>query len=121
MSVISAPPHAEAAPSEADAASPANAKVKRIGEQKEEIDVSSSLARLAQYSVTPEQVKKALEGRNVVHYAGAVPTQHGKPPIQTTGAFEGEAQIRRVMIDVSPTGQPVYIGDLANVDRVYKE
>ena len=96
-------------------------KVKRIGEQKEEIDVSSSLGRLAQYSVTPEQVKKALEGRNVVHYAGAVPTQRGKPPIQTTGAFEGEAQIRRVMIDVSPTGQPVYIGDLANVDRVYKD
>ena len=96
-------------------------KVKRIGEQKEEIDVSSSLSRLSQYSVTPEQVMKALEGRNMVHYAGAVPTEHGKPPIQTTGAFEGEEQIRRVMIDVSRTGQPVYIGDLANVDRVYKD
>ena len=96
-------------------------KVKRIGEQKEEIDVSSSTSRLAQYSVTPEKVMKALEGRNIVHYAGAVPTQHGKPPIQTTGAFEGEEQIRRVMIDVSRTGQPVYIGDLANVDRVYKD
>jgi multidrug efflux pump subunit AcrB/outer membrane protein TolC len=96
-------------------------KVKRIGEQKEEIDVSSSLSRLAQYSVTPEQVMKALEGRNMVHYAGAVPTEHGKPPIQTTGAFEGEAQIRRVMIDVTRTGQPVYIGDLANVERTYKD
>jgi multidrug efflux pump subunit AcrB len=72
-------------------------------------------------SVTPEQVKKALEGRNMVHWAGAVPTEYGKPPIQTTGAFEGEQQIRRVMIDLSPTGQPVYIGDLANVDRVYKD
>src|SRR4030095_4647705 len=88
-------------------------KVKRIGEQKEEIDVASSLSRLAQYSVSADQVKKALEGRNMVHYAGAVPTEHGKPPIQTTGAFEGEEQIRRVMIDVSRTGQPVYIGDLA--------
>ena len=96
-------------------------KIKRIGEQKEEIDVSSSLSRLSQYSVTPEQVMKALEGRNMVHYAGAVPTEHGKPPIQTTGAFEGEQQIRRVMIDVSRTGQPVYIGDLANVERVYKD
>ena len=75
-------------------------KVKRIGEQKEEIDVSSSLSRLSQYSVNPDQVIKALEGRNMVHYAGAVPTERGKPPIQTTGAFEGEEQIRRVMIDV---------------------
>jgi len=96
-------------------------KVKRIGEQKEEIDVSSSLSRLAQYSVQPEQVTRALEGRNMVHFAGAVPTERGKPPIQATGAFEAEEQIRRVMIDVSRTGQPVYIGDLANVDRVYKD
>jgi len=96
-------------------------KVKRIGEQKEEIDISSSLSRLAQYSVTPDKVYKALEGRNMVHYAGAVPTENGKPPIQTTGAFEGEEQIRRVMIDVSHTGQPVYIGDFANVERVYKD
>jgi multidrug efflux pump subunit AcrB/outer membrane protein TolC len=96
-------------------------KVKRIGEQKEEIDVSSTLSRLSQYSVSAEQVMKALEGRNMVHYAGAVPTQSGKPPIQATGAFETEDQIRHVMIDVSRTGQPVYIGDLANVDRVYKD
>jgi len=96
-------------------------KVKRIGEQKEEIDVSSTLDRLSQYAVSPEQVMKALEGRNMVHYAGAVPTDRGKPPIQATGAFEAEGQIRHVMVDVTRTGQPVYIGDLANVDRVYKD
>ena len=96
-------------------------KIKRIGEQKEEIEVTSSLDRLAQYEVRPEQVMKALEGRNIVHYAGAVPTERGKPPIQATGTFENEDQIRRVMIDVSRTGQPVYIGDLANVERVYKD
>jgi len=96
-------------------------KVKRIGEQKEEIDVTSSLGRLSQYSVQPEQVMRALEGRNMVNYAGAVPTERGKPPIQATGAFQGEDQIRHVMIDVSRTGQPVYIGDLANVERVYKD
>jgi len=96
-------------------------KVKRIGEQKEEIDVSSTLDRLAQYAVTPEQVVKALQGRNMVHYAGAVPTDRGKPPIQATGAFEAEGQIRHVMVDVTHTGEPIYIGDLGNVDRVYKD
>ncbi len=96
-------------------------KVKRIGEQKEEIEITSSLGRLSQYSVNPDQVMKALMGRNMVHYAGAVPTERGKPPIQATGAFQGEDQIKRVMIDVSRTGQPVYIGDLADVGRVYKD
>ena len=47
--------------------------------------------------------------------------QRGKPPIQATGAFQTEDQIRRVMVDVTHTGQPVYIGDLANVQRVYKD
>ena len=36
----------------------------------------------------------------MVHYAGAVPTEHGKPPIQSTGAFQTEEQIRHVMVDV---------------------
>ena len=42
-------------------------KIKRIGEQKEEIDVSSSLDRLSQYSVTPEQV---IEGARGPEYGG---------------------------------------------------
>ena len=96
-------------------------KVKRIGEQKEELEVRSDLDRLSQYSFKPEQVENALKGRNMVNYAGAVPTQHGKPPIEATGKFQSEEQIRRVMIDVSKTGQPVYIGDLASVERVYQD
>jgi multidrug efflux pump subunit AcrB/outer membrane protein TolC len=96
-------------------------KIKRIDEQKEEIEVTGSLDRLSQYAVTPEQFMNALKGRNSVHYAGAVPTERGKPPIQSTGAFQTEDQIRRVMIDVTRTGQPVYVGDIADVQRMYKD
>ncbi|MBV8819038.1 MAG: efflux RND transporter permease subunit, partial [Acidobacteriaceae bacterium] len=96
-------------------------KVKRIDEQKEQIEVVGSLDRLSQYSVTPEQITKALDGRNMIHYAGAVPTEHGKPPIQSTGAFQTEEQIRRVMVDVTRAGQPVYVADLADVQRMYKD
>ena len=96
-------------------------KVKRIDEQKEEIEVTGSLDRLSQYAVTPDQVMRALQGRNMVHDAGSVSTEHGKPPIETTGAFQTEEQLRHVMVDVTPTGQPVYIGDLAQVQRMYKD
>lgn len=96
-------------------------KIKRIDEQKEEIEVTGSLDRISQYSVTADQVIKALQGRNMVQYAGAVPTERGKPPIQTTGAFQTEDQIRHLMVDVTRTGQPVYMGDLAGVERVYKD
>jgi multidrug efflux pump subunit AcrB/outer membrane protein TolC len=96
-------------------------KVKRIDEQKEAIEVTGSLDRLSQYAVTPDQVMRALQGRNMVHDAGSVPTEHGKPPIETTGAFQTEEQLRHVMVDVTPTGQPVYIGDVAQVQRMYKD
>jgi multidrug efflux pump subunit AcrB/outer membrane protein TolC len=96
-------------------------KIKRIDEQKEEIEVTGSLDRLSQYAVTPDQVMRALQGRNMVHDAGSVSTEHGKPPIETTGAFQTEEQLRHVMVDVTRTGQPVYLGDLAQVQRMYKD
>jgi multidrug efflux pump subunit AcrB/outer membrane protein TolC len=96
-------------------------KVKRIDEQNEEIEVTGSLDRLSQYAVTPDHVMRALQGRNMVHSAGSVPTERGKPPIESTGAFQTEEQIRHVMVDVTRTGQPVYIGDLAQVQRMYKD
>jgi len=48
---------------------PAVSKIKRIGDQKEQIDISTSSERLAQYSVNPLKMIHALEGRNAVEYA----------------------------------------------------
>jgi multidrug efflux pump subunit AcrB/outer membrane protein TolC len=100
---------------------PAVSKIKRIGDQKEEIDISTSTERLSQYAVNPLKVMQALQGRNTPQYAGRVPTEQNKVPIESGGRLQTEDQIRQVMVDVSPTGQPVYIGDLATVDRVYKD
>ncbi len=99
----------------------ATSKIRRLGEQQEAIEITSSLERLSQYAVNPLKIIQALQGRNTVQYAGAVPTAGGKPPIDTGGAFQTEDQIRRVMIDVSPRGQPVYIGDIAEVHRLYRD
>lgn len=96
-------------------------KIKRYGEQKEQILVTSSLERISQYSVDLLHVIGALQQRNVVAYAGALETGAGKAPLKTTGLFQTEDQIRRVMVDVSRTGQPVYLGDLARVERRYQD
>ena len=100
---------------------PAVSKIKRIGDQKEEIDISTSSERLSQYSVNPLKVMGALQGRNTPHFAGRVPAGESKVPINSGGRIQTEDEIRQIMVDVSPTGQPVYIGDLANVERVYKD
>ncbi|MFZ1087507.1 MAG: efflux RND transporter permease subunit [Terracidiphilus sp.] len=100
---------------------PAVSKIKRTGDQKEEIDISASSEKLAQYAVNPQKMMQALSGRNTVEYAGRVPAGESKAPIEAGGSFDTEEQIGRVMIDLSPAGQPVYVSDVADVTRIYKD
>jgi multidrug efflux pump subunit AcrB/outer membrane protein TolC len=101
---------------------PMVSKIHRIGDQPEAIEVDSSNAQLSQYGVTPFQVMQALQGRNTVEYAGRVSDGNNKVPIQSGDRLHSEDDIRKIMVDVShTTGQPVYIRDLANVHRTYKD
>ena len=100
---------------------PAVSKIKRIGDQKEEIDIGTSSERLAQYGVNPMKVMRRCRDATPSQFAGRVPAGQSKVPIKSGGRLKTEDQIRQVMVDVSPTGQPVYIGDLATVERVYKD
>jgi multidrug efflux pump subunit AcrB/outer membrane protein TolC len=100
---------------------PAVSKIRRIGDQKEEIDIDTSTERLAQYAVNPQKVMLALQGRNTIQFAGRVPAEQSKVPIESGGRLQSEDEIRQLLVDVSPTGQPVHIGDLADVRRVYKD
>ena len=100
---------------------PAASKIKRIGDQKESIEVTGSWERLSQYGVDPRKIEQALQGRNTILFGGRVPSGDSKIPIEANGPFQTEEQIRQIMVDVSPTGQPIYLGDLAKVNRVYKD
>jgi multidrug efflux pump subunit AcrB/outer membrane protein TolC len=96
-------------------------KLATYGEQSEEIRITSSLERLSQYFADPLRVVQALQQRNVILSSGAVDAEATKAPLHTTGLFATEEQIRNVLVDVSRTGQPVYIRDFANVERVYQD
>ncbi|MCU0247341.1 MAG: efflux RND transporter permease subunit [Bryobacter sp.] len=100
----------------------ATSKIKRFGEQKEQILVTGSLERIAQYGLSPAQVVQALQSRNTVQFAGRFETGNMTAPIETSGLFQSADQIKRLMIGVSnQTGTPIYLGDLANVERRYQD
>lgn len=101
---------------------PAVSKIKRLGEQKEQIYVTSSWERLSQYGVTAFQVIGSLQQKNAVMESGALETEIGRVAMRTSGLFQAEEQIRRQVVGVSPlTGHPIYLGDFANVERRYAE
>jgi multidrug efflux pump subunit AcrB len=100
---------------------PAVSKVKRIGEQSEKIYVTSSMERLVQYGITPLHLIAALQDENVIAPAGAFDAAQTRAPIQTTGLYRSEDQIRRQIAGISPQGASIYLGDLATVERRYAD
>jgi multidrug efflux pump subunit AcrB/outer membrane protein TolC len=96
---------------------PAVSKVKRIGEQKERIYVTSSMQRVVQFGITPLHLAGALQGQNVIAPAGAIDAGQTRAPIRTSGLFVKEDEIKRQLVGMSPTGAPIYVGDVADVTR----
>ena len=98
------------------------AKLRRYGEQKEQIRITGSLQRISQYFANPAQVVQALRQRNIIEDSGSLLTPGEDVPLKTNGLLVTEDQIKKILVDVSPnTGQPVYIGDFANVERRYQD
>jgi multidrug efflux pump subunit AcrB/outer membrane protein TolC len=102
-------------------AMPAVSKIERIGDQNERIDIAESQQKLSQYRVNPQHVIQALEGHSEAAYAGRVPAGTDKANVDARGRFHSEDDIRNLMVDVSQTGVPVYLKDLATVNRVYED
>ncbi|BBO89493.1 efflux RND transporter permease subunit [Desulfosarcina ovata] len=96
-------------------------KMARYGGQTEQIQVTSSMARISQHLADPVQVLRALQQRNVISESGSLDSGPVDAPLRTTGVFGSEADIRNVMVNVSRDGQPVYIRDIADVTRRYAD
>ncbi len=96
-------------------------KLVTYGTQSEEIWITGSLERMAQYFTDPSHIANALRQRNVVRSAGNFEADRSKVPMRTTGVFNTEDEIRNVLVDVSKDGHPAYIKDFAKVERRYQD
>lgn len=96
-------------------------KLATYGTQNEQIRITGDLERLSQYFTDPLRVMQALAQRNVIGAAGHFEADRAKIPMRTTGLFSTEDEIRNSLVDVSKTGQPVYIRDIAEVERRYQD
>jgi multidrug efflux pump subunit AcrB/outer membrane protein TolC len=96
-------------------------RIVTYGQQAEQIWITGNPGRLAQFPEDPARISAALNQRNTVAPSGSLETASGKIPFRTPGLFSTEAQIRNLIIDVAPSGQPVKLGDLAQVERRYQE
>ncbi len=96
-------------------------KLAAYGGQSEQILIMGDLERLSQYFADPLRVIQALKQRNIIESSGHFEADRTKIPMRTTGLFTLEDEIRNMLVDVSRTGQPVYIRDFAEVERRYQD
>jgi multidrug efflux pump subunit AcrB/outer membrane protein TolC len=101
---------------------PQVSKINRYGEQREELRVSTSNARLAAFGITPLQVVGAIRAQNAVENAGEVDAGiASRVPMRTTGLFSQESELRQLLVGTSRDGRAAYLGDFATVERRFAD
>jgi len=100
---------------------PEVSKLKRYGEQTEQMYVTTNSAKLAQFGVTQEQVARVLQSMNTITYAGEIKSGVSEIPIHTSSLYTSIEQIENQIIDTSNKGGIVRLKDIAKVERRYEE
>lgn len=96
-------------------------KIKRIGEQKEQIVITSDSARLSQYGISLANVVQVLQSQNNIGPAGDVKTADAKVVLHSEGYYKTADEIADQIIGTAGTGQVVRLKDVARIERRYQE
>ncbi|MDX1400075.1 MAG: efflux RND transporter permease subunit, partial [Oceanospirillum sp.] len=95
-------------------------KVAIAGQQQEQIFIEISRARLSALGITVGQLDQLLSSQNTVSNAGQVKVGSEFIRISTTGEFEDISALENLLLP-SANGDTVYLSDVAEVRRGYKD
>jgi multidrug efflux pump subunit AcrB len=100
---------------------PAVSKLKKIGEQKEQISVTFSSEKMVQYNLNLQQIVKILQSQNVINPTGEISTEDLSTPLHTVGYYKSMNEISNQIIGSSATGAVIRLRDIAGFKREYSE
>jgi HAE1 family hydrophobic/amphiphilic exporter-1 len=86
-----------------------------------EILVDIDKSALESRSLPLDRVISALAAENINLPAGFIQERHSDLVVRTMGEFESLADIRRVVVGATAAGEPVFLGDIAEVKDTLKE
>ena len=97
------------------------AKVDIYGAQDERIFVNFDNARLSRLGLSVGQLQGILQSSNIIISGGAVETGAERITLEPTGNFTSVEDIRRTLIALPGSGETVYLGDVADIQRGYAD
>nr|WP_315141986.1 efflux RND transporter permease subunit [uncultured Flavobacterium sp.] len=100
---------------------PSVSKVKREGELKEEILISSNRTKLAMLGVDQNQVYQILQTQNNVAATGDIKINNQQVPLHNKGNHRTIEDLGNQIISTSESGSTIRLKDVASLERSYKE
>mgnify|MGYP001590653532 CR=1 FL=1 len=73
-------------------------KLKRIGEQKEQITVTFNSGKMSQYDINLQQVVKILQSQNVINPTGEIKSDEFSIPLYTNGYYTNESDVKNQIV-----------------------
>jgi multidrug efflux pump subunit AcrB len=95
-------------------------KVDRLGVLGEQVTLSFSQERVANYGVQLSRLRDVLRARNTAVSGGLVEVEGRTVALNPTGEFRNENEIGAVIVGHSQSGAPLYLRDLVDIDRGYE-
>lgn len=97
----------------------ANASI--IGEQSEEFAVIADMNRLSQYGISPSALMLDYQSANLQALGGTFSTDYVSSPVHIAKNVTSEKELAERIIRTSKEGQSLRLGDVAKIERRYKE
>lgn len=97
----------------------ANASI--IGEQSEEFAVIADMDRLSQYGISPSALMLDYQSANLQALGGTFNTDYVSSPVHIAKNVTSEKELAERIIRTSKEGQSLRLGDVAKIERRYKE
>ncbi|HZE83169.1 MAG TPA: efflux RND transporter permease subunit [Puia sp.] len=96
-------------------------KIKRLGEQTEQITITTSSEKMSQYGIRLPEVTQLLQSQNAIQATGDIKLKQSDVPLYTRGYYNSVQQISQQIVGTSTTGNIVRFADLADVRRSFAE
>lgn len=97
------------------------AKVEIHGNQAEVIFVEYNNAKLQKLGLSSTKLKSALQSVNILSSGGEIVIGSERIVLEPTGNFESIDDIKRTVISIPNSSKVIYLEDIANVYRGYKD
>ena len=100
---------------------PSVSKVKRDGEQQEQINLYFDASRMARYGLTMSSVAKVLQSQNGIYPGGNLKVDGADISFHTDGSYTSPDELSNQIVGASRTGSDIRLKDIARIERAFAE